>query len=85
MTTPLEQQIRERAYHLWLLDGCPHKRADEHWFSAERQVLALTSTPLVAKKRTTAKKAETSEPSRPPRSMSKRKTTAAAELAETRL
>ncbi len=84
MSPTLEQQIRQRAYHLWLLDGCPHERADEHWFSAERQVLALALTPVKAKKRTTAKKAETSEPSKPPRSMSKRKTTAAAESVETR-
>ncbi len=83
MSTTLEQQIRDSAYHLWLLDGCPHGRADEHWLSAERQVLVLASAPVEAKKRSTAKKAKTSEPSKPPRSMSKRKTIAGADLAET--
>ena len=81
MSSELEQQIRESAYHLWLLDGCPHGRADAHWLSAERQVLALASPPMEAKKRTTAMKAKTSEPSKPARSMSKRQTTPAAALA----
>lgn len=81
MSTTLEQQIRESAYHLWLLDGCPHGRADEHWLSAERQVLALASAPVKAKKRAAPKKVETSEPSKPPRSTSKRQITPAAALA----
>lgn len=29
-----EQHIRERAYFLWLEEGCPENRADEHWFRA---------------------------------------------------
>ena len=81
MSTTLEQQIRDSAYHLWLLDECPHGRADEHWFSAERQVLAPASLHVEAKKRNTAKKAKTSEPSNPARSTSKRQTTPAAALA----
>ncbi len=85
MSTKLEQQIRERAYHLWLLDGCPHDRADEYWFSAERQALALASEPVKAKKRATAKRAEALEPSRQSRSKGKRKTNADAPFAGTRL
>ncbi len=81
MSSTPEQQIRERAYHLWLLDGCPHERADEHWFSAERQVLALASTPMKAKKRAATKTVETLELSKPTRSTSKRQNTPAAALA----
>ena len=29
-----EQRIRERAYFLWLEEGCPENRADEHWHRA---------------------------------------------------
>jgi hypothetical protein len=36
----LEQAIRERAYQLWLADGCPIGNAEVHWLSAQRQVLA---------------------------------------------
>ena len=27
----LERSIRERAYHLWIADGCRDGRADTHW------------------------------------------------------
>ena len=36
----LEQAIRERAYHLWIADGCCDGNADEHWLSAQREILA---------------------------------------------
>ena len=36
----LEQAIRERAYHLWVADGCPNGNAEVHWLSAQREVLA---------------------------------------------
>jgi hypothetical protein len=36
----LEQSIRERAYHLWIADGCRDGRADTHWLAAQREVLA---------------------------------------------
>ena len=29
-----EQQIRERAYHLWEADGRPEGRPDEYWYRA---------------------------------------------------
>jgi hypothetical protein len=40
MQQALEQQIRERAYHLWMADGCPEGEADRYWLAAEREVLA---------------------------------------------
>jgi hypothetical protein len=36
----LEQVIRERAYHLWIADGCHDGNADAHWLAAQREVLA---------------------------------------------
>jgi Protein of unknown function (DUF2934) len=40
MEPSLEQRIRERAYEIWNATGREHGRADEHWFSAERELLA---------------------------------------------
>jgi hypothetical protein len=38
----LEQAIRERAYHLWLADGCRDGDANAHWLGAQREVLATS-------------------------------------------
>ena len=38
----LEQAIRERAYHLWIADGCRDGDADAHWLNAQREVLATS-------------------------------------------
>jgi len=35
----LEQAIRERAYHLWIADGCRDGNADAHWLIAQREIL----------------------------------------------
>lgn len=35
----LENAIRERAYHLWLADGCRDGAADAYWLTAQREVL----------------------------------------------
>jgi hypothetical protein len=35
----LEQAIRERAYHLWIADGCRGGNADAHWLIAQREIL----------------------------------------------
>ena len=35
-----DQQIREIAYFLWLEEGCPEGRADQHWAAAEAFVNA---------------------------------------------
>ena len=39
----LEQTIRDRAYHLWVADGCPDGNAEAHWLKAQREVLAAAS------------------------------------------
>jgi len=46
-----DQLIRERAYHLWMQDGCPEGQADFHWHVAREQVLASLRQPT-AKPRT---------------------------------
>ena len=38
-TTGTPPAIRERAYHLWLEQGRPHGRHDEHWRRAERELI----------------------------------------------
>ena len=35
----LEQAIRERAYHLWIENGCEEGRAEDHWLTAQRSIL----------------------------------------------
>ena len=36
----LDQVVRERAYLLWEMEGCPHDgRADEYWYRAHEQHL----------------------------------------------
>ena len=36
----LEQAIRERAYYLWIADGCRDGNAAAHWLIAQREILA---------------------------------------------
>lgn len=38
-----EQRIRERAYHLWEADGCPHGRDAEYWERARELDAIATS------------------------------------------
>jgi hypothetical protein len=35
----LRQQIQERAYHIWLENGCGHGYHERHWFQAERELM----------------------------------------------
>jgi hypothetical protein len=41
----LENQIRERAYHLWMASGCIDGEADRHWLTAEQEVVATVARP----------------------------------------
>jgi hypothetical protein len=58
----LEHAIRERAYHLWVADGCRDGAADAYWLSAQRELLnasmsvADTETELLATEVVAAKK-----------------------------
>jgi hypothetical protein len=35
---PAADQIAARAYQIWLENGCPKGRDDDHWFQAEREL-----------------------------------------------
>jgi hypothetical protein len=38
----MEQAIRERAYHLWVANGCREGNAENYWLAAQRDVLAVS-------------------------------------------
>ena len=48
MDTSFEDQIRERAYHIWLADGMTDGMAHEHWACAEQAVLGAKAVPAEA-------------------------------------
>ena len=35
----IEQSIRERAYQLWMENGCTDGNAEAHWLLAQREIL----------------------------------------------
>jgi hypothetical protein len=39
MDKETEQKIRDRAYELWMQNGCLPDRADDYWYQAEREIL----------------------------------------------
>ena len=38
----LRQTIEERAYHIWLENGCGHGDHERHWLQAERELTEAT-------------------------------------------
>ncbi len=36
-----DEAIRERAYHIWQREGCPHGHDFEHWVQAQVELAAL--------------------------------------------
>ena len=69
----LEQAIRERAYHLWIADGCRDGNAAAHWLIAQREILASSlacfarvtvSDDAASKQKTTRKAKAKSAPKR---------------------
>jgi hypothetical protein len=69
----LEHAIRERAYHLWMADGCRDGNADAHWLNAQREVLA-TSLGTFARVTVDDAKAATSVKKKPVRKAAAAKT-----------
>lgn len=56
----IEQNIRDRAYHLWLESGCQDGNADGHWLAAQREILSASLGELGhVSKSTKAAKAKT--------------------------
>jgi hypothetical protein len=50
MQQELEHTIRERAYQLWVADGCRDGESERHWLAAEREVLAAFAATAPAPK-----------------------------------
>ena len=46
----LEQQIRERAYQLWVAEGSCDGESDRHWLAAESELLAAFAATAPAPK-----------------------------------
>ena len=38
MQSDRHARIKDRAYHIWVAEGRPHGKHDEHWHRAEREV-----------------------------------------------
>jgi Protein of unknown function (DUF2934) len=43
MDRNLSDRIRERAYEIWVSSGCRDGEAEQHWFTAEQEILASCS------------------------------------------
>ena len=46
MEQNLSDRIRERAYEIWVASGSPQGEAEQHWLTAEKEILA-TFAPAV--------------------------------------
>ena len=55
MDREIHEQIAERAYALWMAEGQPDGRHEEHWYRTAREIAAADST-KAAVKRTTRRK-----------------------------
>jgi DUF2934 family protein len=69
MREDLERTIRERAYHLWVAEGCRDGESDRHWLAAEREVLAAfaaTTAPPKQRSDRQAANADVATAARPP-------------------
>ncbi|WP_051340089.1 DUF2934 domain-containing protein [Azospirillum halopraeferens] len=40
----MEQRVRERAYAIWVEEGCPDGQDGDHWLRAESEIAALLRT-----------------------------------------
>ena len=39
------ERIQERAYAIWLAEGCPHGRDVDHWLQAEQELTVVPTVP----------------------------------------
>ncbi len=42
MDADFHERVRKRAHQLWLQDGCPEGRGEEHWQQAQREIHGST-------------------------------------------
>jgi Protein of unknown function (DUF2934) len=45
MERNLSDRIRERAYEIWVASGCPAGEAEQHWLTAERELVSVSLRP----------------------------------------
>lgn len=45
MTDTIEDKVRDRAFAIWVEEGRPEGRAEEHWFKAEAELAAAKPGP----------------------------------------
>jgi DUF2934 family protein len=64
MPQELEHKIRERAYHLWVADGCRDGESDRYWLAAERELLAAFATTVPAPKGRSRRAANSNAPTK---------------------
>jgi hypothetical protein len=78
-----DEAIKERAYHIWMREGCPHGRDFEHWVQAQVELEAeqpkgngARKAKAAAPRATAAKaaKAPADKPARKPAARAKKKT-----------
>jgi hypothetical protein len=55
MDANLYDRIRERAYEIWFATGCRHGEAEQHWLTAEGEILHAVNAAMPAR-RASAKK-----------------------------
>ncbi len=49
MESEFWEAVRQRAHELWLQDGCPEGKSDQHWRQAQQDVLArMPAVPVTA-------------------------------------
>ena len=57
MQQNLSDRIRERAYEIWVASGSPEGEAEQHWLTAEKEILAILApaVPNASAKRRTGR------------------------------
>ena len=64
----LEQSIREKAYHLWIADGCQDGHSESYWLAAQHDILNPSlpdsSTAFAPPAKTEAVTTETKHPAK---------------------
>jgi hypothetical protein len=68
MQSDRHARIKDRAYHIWVSEGRPHGKHDEHWHRAEREVAeeeGRTAKPAAARRATRSTAAPPAEAGTP--------------------
>ena len=55
MDATLAKRIRERAYEIWFAAGCRYGEAQQHWLTAEREILEAAQSAMPPRRTGTKK------------------------------